>query len=218
MSSKVLSFDDEKLLRSYDKIGRAMVECIANMDLSYEIEIARRVYFGRYLDILGSRKCKGYKPFIQWLIFSYKLHNGHSLIDITYENCIKKMNKYEIEALSSLRNTHESLYKVYCVEPDFNKIQIKDVFTNEMMYVWDSQLSNNVKRYAGIFMRLVSLNNRLIPVPGYSIMTNSFLKEIERYIMEKFSMYKKYDSQASIDKFIRSNSLMIHRYFLQHVI
>lgn len=216
MACTIIDINEQKLIRSYDKISKAIVDYINSMNLVWEIEIARRVYFGEYMDIRDEEKYQGYKPFIQWLIFSYKLHNGLSLLDSIYEKYADDMNKWELETLSCFRNTHEGFYMVYSVEPDKGSILVKNIFTNDMLKIWDSLMAKSVKRYYGIFMRIASLNGRLIPIPGYSVMSNSFLKNTKFYIMEKYRQYKKYNKEASVNKFISSNSLMIHRYFLHY--
>lgn len=212
--SVVINLEAERLLRSYDKIASAIVNYIIDMDLAWEIEIARRIYFGKYIDAIDNDNpdFKSYKPFIQWLIFSYKLHDGHSLIDCIYNNYIDIISNSDKDALLSLKNTQESLYKVYAVED--NRVLVKDVFTNESIYVWDNLLVSNTKRYCGIFMRTVSINNKNIPIPGYSIMSNSFLKDIIGYIMSRYKEFQKFNKSVPINNFINSHSLMIHRYLL----
>jgi hypothetical protein len=217
MSGTVINLDDEKLLRSYDRIGKEIVDYIDNMGLSGEVEIARRIYFGKYIDFVNpSKENLSYKPFIQWLIFSYKLGNGLSLIDCVYNNYTGKTKTYELDALKSLRNTYESLYKVYSI--DGEKIFIKDVFSGVGIYIWDLNIARSIKRYCGIFARVTNFNSKAIPIPGYSVMTNSFLKEAEEYILNKYREYNKLGAYNSVHNFINSNSLILHRYFLQYVI
>jgi len=211
----VINLDEERLLRSYDRVGNAIVDYIYEMDLSWEIEMASKIYFGKHIDIMGQNRWGlNHKPFIQWLIFSYKLHSGCSLIDCIYNQYIKGASIYERDALKSLKNTYESFYKVYGVEND--KILVKNIFTGEKIYIWDNLLVKNIKRYSGIFTRIVSINNKYIPIPGYSIMTNSFLKDTEQYIKERYKEHIKFDKSTSIQSFIGNNSLMIHRYFLNY--
>lgn len=210
----IIDLEEEKILRSYDMIGNTIVDYIRDMDLCWEIEMARKIYFGKYLDLMGRKKpALTYKPFIQWLIFSYKLPNNQSLIECIYSRYKEKMSNYERDTLTKLKNTYEGFYKVYRVEGD--RILAKDIFTKENVYICDNLLVHNVKRYWGIFTRIVPVNNKNIPVPGYSIMTNSFLKDMEHYIIKKHGEYNKYDFPISIQSFIDSHSLMIHRYFLR---
>lgn len=213
MNGRVIYLDNERLLRSYDKIGNAIVEYINDMGLTWEIEIAKKVYFGKYIYIIESDMpnfC--YKRFIQWLIFSYKLHNGLSLIECIYDKYLDDKNHYDKNTLYNLKNSWESLYKVYDKQED--RILVKDIFSNEKLYLCDSTLINNVKRYSGIFTRVMWMNNALVPIPGYAILTNSFLKDMEQYVREKFMEISKYKKNISIKDFINTNNLMLHRYLL----
>jgi hypothetical protein len=215
LSASVIYLEDERLLRSYDRIGIAIVDYINEKDLSWEIEIARRVYFGKYLQAADSSRMNiSYKPFIQWLIFSYKLHNGKSLIECVSDSYTKDAGLDEREALTSLKNTFESLFKVYSVCDC--RIIVKDMFSANKYCIWDALLASRVKRYSGIFSRIVSINNKNIPIPGYSIMSNSFLKDTHKYINDKFqeSYYTK--KNKSIEGFIKDNSLLLHRYLLYY--
>jgi hypothetical protein len=214
MTCQVISFEYQKLLKSYDKISSAIIDYINDMGLVWEVEMAQRVYFGSCMVSSDSRKDNlSYKPFIQWLIFSYKLNTGRSLIECIYEQYTNRMISYERDTLSMLRNTHEGLYKLYSAKSDI--IQLKDVFSGELLSVWDSNLGHVMKRYDGLFMRIVSIHNKNIPIPGYQVMTNSMLKETESFIREKYNKYKSFYNEISINSFVNLNSLMIHKYFLQ---
>mgnify|MGYP001019036347 CR=1 FL=1 len=71
MKSNVIYFEDERLLRSYDKIGDSIIKYIGDLDLTWEIEIAKKIYF---VGLDSTNKFKdNYKSFIHWLIFSYVL-------------------------------------------------------------------------------------------------------------------------------------------------
>lgn len=215
VSANIINLDEERLLRVYDRIGNVIVDYINDMDLVWEIEKAREIYFGNYTGLIDFGKPNiGYKPFIQWLIFSYKLNSGYSLIDCIYKNYINKLNNYERDALASLMTTCESLYKVYSLEED--RIMVKDVITNKKIYIWNNSLINNVKRYTGLFMRIVNINNKNIPIPGYSVMSNSFLKDTEQYIQERYEEFRSFNNGDNIHSFLNSNSLMMHRYFLHY--
>lgn len=212
MPAEILSFEYQKLLKSYDRISKAIIDYINDMDLVWEVEMARRVYFGSLNDNEGYKKASlNYKPFIQWLIFSYKLNTGRTLIECVFEKSM--MASYEKDTLSMLRSTYESLYKLYSVKNDM--IELKDVFSGEQLSVWDSNLGSSVKRYDGIFMRIVSIHNKNIPIPGYHVMSNSLLKETEIFIKEKYNKYKSFYDEISIHSFIKLNSLMMHKYFLK---
>lgn len=214
MPAVVLSFEYEKLLRSYERIGEAIISYIYDMDLIWEVELARRMYFGENIDRYNMSKTGiSYKPFIQWLIFSYRLHAGSSLIKCIYDNYINKLIGYEKDTLSSLINSYEGLYKAYSIED--NNILLKDVLSDKLLYVWDSGLAKNLRKYQGIFMRIVSINNKNIPIPGYSIMTNSVLKTTEQYIRQKYNEYKRFYDGVPVDGFLKINSLMLHKYFLR---
>lgn len=211
----VINLDEERLFRSYDMIGNAIVDYIKDMDLTWEIEMARQIYFGKFINTMDRKQSVlSYKPFIQWLIFSYKLHNGHSLIECIYNNYVENMGSYEKNALNSLKSTYESFYKIYRIEE--SKILVKDIFTKEEKYISHNLLVHNIKRYSGIFSRIVTINNKNIPIPGYSVMSNSFLKDTEQYIIEKYKDFNRFNSPVPIHNFINSHSLMIHRYFLYH--
>ncbi|KPU44172.1 hypothetical protein OXPF_23400 [Oxobacter pfennigii] len=207
----IINFDEERLLRSYDRIGNEIVNYIKDMDLTWEIEMAQRIYFGKYFDSVNRSKVNlNYKPFIQWLIFSYKLHNGNSLLECINNNMA--LNNFEKDTLMNLRNTYEGLYQVHGTEE--NGLLVKDVFSEEKICIRDNRLNRYVKRYSGIFTRIVTMNNKSILLPGYSIMSNNLLKETEKYIKERYRMYNKFHKNVPIQKFIDSNSLVIHRYFL----
>jgi hypothetical protein len=216
MTGVVINLDNERLLRTYDVVGEEIINYINSMDLVWEIEMARKIYFGKALDTVSSQDINiSYKPFIQWLIFSYKIYNGYPLIDCIYDTCVLRINNYERETLTGLKNTHEGLYKVYSVEDE--KILVKDVFSQKPTYIWDSLLASSVKRYCGVFARVTTINEKNIAIPGYSVMTNSFLKHTEEYIIRKFNEYNIFGSYSSIHNFINSNSLMLHKYFLRYV-
>lgn len=215
MSGVVIDLADEKMLRSYDMISKRIINFIYDMGLLQEVENARKIYFGKHIDRTHAASQEmSYKPFIQWLIFSYKIYNGHSLIDCIYNNCIDDINSYERDALQSFINTHESLYEVYLVEGEC--IVLKDIFSKDEKLLSDINLAENVKRYFGIFARFTVINNKLIVIPGYSVMTNSFLKNTEKYILQKYREYGRNGNYKSIQNFISLNSLVIHRYFLDY--
>lgn len=215
MVRNIINLEEERLLRAYDKIGRVIVEYINDMDLLWEVEKARRVYFGNYINMINiNEQNLGYKPFIQWLIFSYKLSSGHSLIDCIYKNYLNNLSNYERDALLSLKGTSEGLYKVYSYEED--NILVKDVFSGEMLNLWDASLLSNIKRYSGLFMRVVYINDKNIPIPGYSVMSNSFLKDTVHYILDRFEEFKSFSKDNTVHSFINLNSLMMHRYFLHY--
>lgn len=217
MPGIIIDLADEKILRSYDMISKKIINYIYDMGLLQEVDTARKIYFGKHIKKINTNKIgTGYKPFIQWLIFSYKIYNGHSLIDCIYENYIDTISSYEKDALASLRNTYEGLYEIYLVEGE--KILLKDTFSGDEKLLLDNTLAENVKRYFGIFARFTVINNKLIAIPGYSVMTNSFLKNAEKYIMHTYKEYNKHEKYSSIQNFINRNSLMIHRYFLDYQI
>lgn len=215
MSGVIIDLADEKMLRSYDMISKKIVNYIYDMGLLQEIENARMIYFGKHIKKINSIKTgMSYKPFIQWLIFSYKIYNDHSLIDCIYNNYIDRISSYEKDALTSLKNTHEGLYKVYFVEGE--KILLRDIFSGDEKLLKDINLAENVKRYFGIFARFTVINNKLIAIPGYSVMTNSFLKNTEKYIINIYKESNRQGKYSSVQNFINLNSLMIHRYFLDY--
>jgi len=218
MRGIVINLENERILRSYDRIGKAIVDYIRDMDLVWEIEMARRIYFGKYLNLLkhGS-PCLNYKPFIQWLIFSYKLYSsGCSLIDSISKSNIGNMNSFEKDTIHKLKNTYESFYKIYSVHKD--KIIAKDIFSGETVVISDNPIRYSVKRYYGIFTRIANIRDKNIPLPGYRIMPNAFLKEAEKFVMGKYEDSRKFNKNISIRDFINSNSLMIHRYLLRYLI
>lgn len=216
MSGTVINLEDERLFRSYDRIGKAILEYISDMDLAWEIEMARRIYFGKYFNNINQQHQNlSYRPFIQWLIFSYKLYSsGSSLIESISGSPMTYIGTSERDTVFRLRNTYESFYKVYSIHND--KILARDIFTGNTVTIVNSIMNHKVKRYYGIFTRIVSFRNINIPIPGYCIMSNSFLKESEKYVMSKYKEYKKVNENVSIRDFINSNSLMIHRYLLHH--
>lgn len=217
MPGDIIDLADEKMLRSYDMISRKIVNYIYEMGLLEEIDTARNIYFGNHIEKIGTNKAvMNYKPFIQWLIFSYKIYNGYPLIDCIYENYIDTISSYEKDALNSLRNTYESLYEVYLVKGE--KILLKDIFSGDEKLLLDNNLAENVKRYFGIFARFTVINNKLIAIPGYSVMTNSFLKNTKKHIMDIYKEYNRHGKYISVHNFINRNSLMIHRYFLDYQI
>lgn len=214
MDAKIISFADQKLIRSYDRIGKVILDYINDMDLFWEIEMARRIYYGDRWDVLCENKLDlNYKPFIQWLIFSYKLYAGRPLIECIQGSYINRLNGYERDTLYSLRNTFEGLFKIYDIKDDW--VLAKDIFTGETVDIWDNCLACNVKRFNGLFTRLVCINSRIMPIPGYSIMTNSLLKETAQYIKKRFDESTNFHKEDSLCGFIKSNSLMLHKYFLQ---
>jgi hypothetical protein len=216
MTGVIINLDNERLLRTYDIVSKEIVNYINNMDLIWEIEIARKIYFGKAAETTNPDNTSiSYKPFIQWLIFSYKIYNGCPLIDCIYDTCFSRIGKFEQEALIGLKNTHEGLYKVYSIEGE--KILVKDVFSQKSTYIWDSLLARSVKRYCGVFVRITTINNKNIVIPGYSVMTNSLLKNTEEYIIRKFREYNQLGGYSTIHNFINSNSLMLHKYFLRYV-
>lgn len=217
MQTEIINFEYQKLLKSYDKIGKAIIDYINEMDLVWEIEIAKKVYFGNIEYPSDELKSwTEYKPFIQWLIFSYKLHAGRPLIECIYDQNMSNLYSYEKDTLYMLRNTYEGLYKVYMVEHD--KILLKDSFSMEPIYIWDTALAGSIKKYNGLFMRVVVINGKKFPIPGYCAMSNPLLKETEHFIRKKYDEYRKVNKEISIHNFINLNSLMLHRYFLRYSI
>jgi hypothetical protein len=107
LPEEVINLDDERLLRSYDAIGRMIVDYIVDMELYDEVQIAKEMYFGNLM--YNSSKIRtNYRSFVQWLIFSYKLSDGCSLIDCIYDS-IYGFKKYEKDALYNLKNATEVL-------------------------------------------------------------------------------------------------------------
>ena len=212
MSAAVINLYEEKLFRSYDKIGNAIIDYINNMDLSWKIELARQIYFENYT--MSSNLLLKYKPFIQWLIFSYKIHNDNTLIDCIYENYINNMCSYEKSALISLKNTYESLYKVYSIKNDI--VLVKDVFLNTSIELSDKTLAHKVKRYSGIFMRIVTINGKNMAIPGYCVMSNNILKKTQLYVKNSFNEFTKVKKDITIHNFINLNNLLLHKQFLNY--
>ena len=212
MKSNVIYFEDERLLRSYDRIGDSIIKYIGDLDLTWEIEIAKKIYF---VGLDSTNKFKdNYKSFIHWLIFSYKFSTGLPLIDSIYK--FGAPNSSEKIALENLTNTYESLYKVYSIENDM--LLIKDVFTDKKIYIWNSPLAKSVKKYNGIFGRILFVDSKNLLIPGYLVMSNSLLKDMERFINAEFETYSKFHDDFSVHNFIKKNSLLIHRYFLRNEI
>ncbi|QEK12388.1 hypothetical protein FQB35_08365 [Crassaminicella thermophila] len=184
------------------RIEENVLKFLLKHEFTKEIEEAKEYFYNNL------EKAQIMIDFNSWLIYDYKMKDGKSFIEKYYNATKNQLSDEEREWIKKKIESFISLYEVKEIKE--NKVKLKDIFTKTEF--WVDMDCKEINKKDLILGRMIEFLNEYKFIGDSIYIPAIFKNTIERNIIVQYEGYKEKNQYATLEKFLKNNSLLLQKY------